>query len=69
MKKLRRRSWRVICPDGRIRAFPKLTKQLACQVAFEKSIDGCRRFPDDPKRWWRRKCPAGKHLAKRLQRR
>lgn len=59
----KRRSWRVICPDGRIRDFPSLTKKAACESAFQKSVDGHRRFPDDPRRWWRRRCPQGKHLA------
>lgn len=66
---MKRRSWRVICPDGLIREFPKERKQDACEVAFQKSIDGCRPFPDDPARWWKRKCPGGKHLAHRARRR
>ena len=69
MKTFRRHSWRVLCPDGVLRAFPKLTKQAACETAFQKTIDGCRPFHDDPVRWWKRKCPGGKHLAVRARRR
>lgn len=65
MKRFRRRSWRVTCPDGHIRAFPAVSLEAACQVAFQKSVNGCRRFPDDPRRWWKRKCPGGKHVAER----
>lgn len=65
----RRHPWRVVCPDGHLRAFPQYSKGAASDIAFEKTVAGCRPFSDDPKRWWTRRCPQGTHLTQRSRRR
>lgn len=63
-----RHPWKVICPDGRTRAFRVVTKDAAVSVAMTKSLEGCHPFPDDPSRWWKKPCPGGNHRVARKRR-